>query len=931
MAGRTLDVALRIATDLDGAVKDVAALDTKLDGLNAAGKNAASGLNAASTAATRNSGAAQANAGAAKTAATAQAALATATQKTATVQKAAAMSSAQHAQAMRQLPMQITDIVTGLASGQSVFMVGIQQGGQLRDSFGGVTPAVSALTSMLSPMVIAVTAGAAAFGLMAAAAYQGYQEIQAYERAVISTGNIAGVTAGQLDDMADSVGAASGKFGDANAAMTMLAQSGKLTGDTLQAAASAAVNLATLTGDSIESTTDKIIKLADAPSKTLVELNDQYHFLTAEVYDHVRSLEAQGRAEDATRIAVEEFARVHEQRVQEAERRAGDLEQAWHRVKAAVLGVWQDIKNAGRDDLEYQIQTLQDKIIQLNDYRRQGGLVSPERVKEGIRVLQGQLAVLQQRKTAADAASAAEANHQRADEARVALDRQMETIDRRAAKQAELNRLAQQYAKIMTDNPGDPRLTDGSRARLERAIEERYAERAPSGTRSRTRAATPGKSDAQQAEEAAQREITNLQRQADMLGLVADGERQVSAEALARYETEQGAYRLASDGAKKQLIDQAKLLDAARRQREEKEAQAKAEEDAMRAYERLRNELRTPVETAIDHVTDQIDALNEALRRGKVEAADYRAALARIYAAALTPLPDFHSELNQYGIGDPDADRMAQMRAQLQAEYEMRRQIILAARQQENADQAALNAQAEALEQQHQAALTNLVMAENQMRLGQISSAFGAMADVAKSFGGEQSRTYQALFALSKGFAIAQAVMAMWQNVAEASKVGWPQNIGLIAQAITQGAQIVAMIRGANYSPAGYATGGYTGPGGKYEPAGIVHRGEGVLSQEDIRALGGPGGFHALRSAIHNGFADGGLVEPVYAANEPSYRMTTPGASSGASVHNNMRVALYQDIDQLRAAILHHPDAEKLIVATVGDNRGALDVAWSGG
>ena len=57
-----------------------------------------------------------------------------------------------------------------------------------------------------------------------------------------------------------------------------------------------------------------------------------------------------------------------------------------------------------------------------------------------------------------------------------------------------------------------------------------------------------------------------------------------------------------------------------------------------------------------------------------------------------------------------------------------------------------------------------------------------------------------------------------------------------------------------------YANGGFTGHGGKYEPAGIVHKGEGVLTQEEIAALGGPAGFYALRDSIRNGFADGGLV-----------------------------------------------------------------------
>lgn len=57
------------------------------------------------------------------------------------------------------------------------------------------------------------------------------------------------------------------------------------------------------------------------------------------------------------------------------------------------------------------------------------------------------------------------------------------------------------------------------------------------------------------------------------------------------------------------------------------------------------------------------------------------------------------------------------------------------------------------------------------------------------------------------------------------------------------------------------SSGGYTGDGGKYEPAGVVHKGEGVLNQEEIRAIGGEAGFNALRRAIRaGGHAAGGMA-----------------------------------------------------------------------
>ncbi len=76
----------------------------------------------------------------------------------------------------------------------------------------------------------------------------------------------------------------------------------------------------------------------------------------------------------------------------------------------------------------------------------------------------------------------------------------------------------------------------------------------------------------------------------------------------------------------------------------------------------------------------------------------------------------------------------------------------------------------------------------------------------------------------------------------------------------------------------GLSGGGYTGSGGKYQPAGIVHKGEGVLSQEDVRAIGGPRGFFDLLGAIRHGYADGGYVT----AGAPSYGMTDSKKASAA-------------------------------------------------
>ncbi len=78
-----------------------------------------------------------------------------------------------------------------------------------------------------------------------------------------------------------------------------------------------------------------------------------------------------------------------------------------------------------------------------------------------------------------------------------------------------------------------------------------------------------------------------------------------------------------------------------------------------------------------------------------------------------------------------------------------------------------------------------------------------------------------------------------------------------------------------------YANGGYTGPGGKHEPAGIVHRGEVVWSQYDVARAGGVAAVEGMRRG--GGFANGGYTGP--AATVPAYHTAAnSNRSSGVNV-----------------------------------------------
>ncbi|MBJ9958409.1 tape measure protein [Acinetobacter courvalinii] len=183
----------------------------------------------------------------------------------------------------------------------------------------------------------------------------------------------------------------------------------------------------------------------------------------------------------------------------------------------------------------------------------------------------------------------------------------------------------------------------------------------------------------------------------------------------------------------------------------------------------------------------------------------------------------------QSGIEDINLKLQAGLLSQQDFE-DQKTAIMQAALEQRNLiyDEYAQNAQE--IEDKYQQDRLNAQIALGGQMIGSVTSMFGSMF-------GEQSKAYKIMFAADKAYAIAAAGIAIQQNIAQAAKVGFPQNLPLIAGAIAQGASIISNIRA--IKDQGFAEGGYTGKGGKYEVAGSVHKGEIVWSQDDIKRWGG--------------------------------------------------------------------------------------------
>lgn len=281
--------------------------------------------------------------------------------------RSAGISAGQYQQAMRQLPMQLTDITTSLASGMPLWMVAVQQGGQIKDSFGGVGNAARALVSVLNPLTVAIAGVVAGAGALVLAWHQGSAEADGYNRALITTGNYAGVTAGQLASMAREMDALREvSQGSAAAALTVVAERGKFAGEQIQLVAVAAEQMRVATGKAVKETVDEFESLAKDPISAILKLNETQHFLTEAQLEQIRTLQLQQGEQAAATEAMRVYASVIADRTPQITQNLGTIERAWREIKTAAVETWDGLLNIGRitDDAQ-RITELTNKIAYL--------------------------------------------------------------------------------------------------------------------------------------------------------------------------------------------------------------------------------------------------------------------------------------------------------------------------------------------------------------------------------------------------------------------------------------------------------------------------------------------------------------------------------------------------------------------------------------
>ncbi len=307
----------------------------------------------------------------------------------------------QTAAALRQVPMQLTDIVVSLAGGQSVMQVFLQQGGQLRDIFGSAGAAAQALGRHVVGLITPLNVGLAAVGALGAALYSAQKQAQELSKALVLTGGAAGVSAGQLSQIAAAIDTVAGTQSHAAETLVEFVRAGIQGREALQEFAAAAIRFEQATGQAVETTAKQFAALAKEPLRASLELNESMNYLTASTYEQIKALMEQGRATEAAGVAQEAFAEAINSRASQIDANLNLFARGWREIASAVKEAWDEVvhwldgvgtRNLYRDleDARENLAVYLEKATRspLNQFLYQDQINA---TKERIRVLEEQI------------------------------------------------------------------------------------------------------------------------------------------------------------------------------------------------------------------------------------------------------------------------------------------------------------------------------------------------------------------------------------------------------------------------------------------------------------------------------------------------------------------------------------------------------------
>ncbi|EIO8179401.1 phage tail tape measure protein, partial [Escherichia coli] len=262
----------------------------------------------------------------------------------------AGMSVGQYKAAMRTLPAQFTDIATQLAGGQNPWLILLQQGGQVKDSFGGMIPMFRGLAGAISLPMVGVTSLAVATGALVYAWYQGDSTLSAFNKTLVLSGNQSGLTAERMLTLSRAGQAAGLTFNQAGESLAALVSAGVRGGEQFDAINQSVARFASASGVEVDKVAEAFGKLTTDPTSGLTAMARQFRNVTAEQIAYVAQLQRSGDEAGALQAANDIATKGFDEQTRRLKENMGTLETWADKTGKAFKSMWDAILDIGRPE-----------------------------------------------------------------------------------------------------------------------------------------------------------------------------------------------------------------------------------------------------------------------------------------------------------------------------------------------------------------------------------------------------------------------------------------------------------------------------------------------------------------------------------------------------------------------------------------------------
>ena len=731
----------------------------------------------------------------------------------------AGISVGQYKAAMRTLPAQFTDIATQLAGGQNPWLILLQQGGQVKDSFGGMIPMFRGLAGAITLPMVGVTSLAVATGALVYAWYQGDSTLSAFNKTLVLSGNQSGLTADRMLTLSRAGQAAGLTFNQARESLAALVNAGVRGGEQFDAINQSVARFASASGVEVDKVAEAFGKLTTDPTSGLMAMARQFRNVTAEQIAYVAQLQRSGDEAGALQAANDIATKGFDEQTRRLKENMGTLETWADKTGKAFKSMWDAILDIGRPESSADMLASAQKAFdeadkkwqwyQSRSQRRgktssfranlQGAWDDRENARLGLAAATLQSDMEKAGELAArDRAERESSQLKYTGEAQKAYERLLTPLEKYTARQEELNK-ALKDGKILQADYNT--LMASAKKDYESTLKKPSGVKVSAGERQEDRAHA--------ALLALETELRTLEKHSGVNEKISQQRRDL-------WEAESQYVVLKEAATKRQLSEQEKSL--------------LAHEKETLEYKRQLAELGDKIE----HQKRLNELAQQAARFEQQQSAKQAAISAK--ARGLT-------------------DRQAQR----ESEEQRLREVY--------GDNPAALAKATS-------ALKNTWSAEEQLRgswMAGMKSGWGEWAESATdSFSQVKSVATQTFDGIAQNMAamltgseqnwrgFTRSVLSMMTEILlKQAMVGIVGSIGsAIGGAVGGGASAsggtAIQAAAAKFH---FATGGFTGTGGKYEPAGIVHRGEFVFTKEATSRIGVGNLYRLMR-----GYATGGYV-----------------------------------------------------------------------